>query len=220
MRRNEVFKSNFLKGSDLHGQGGPIRDQKPQVITIDSIEDGQTPDGKTQRVIVFAWPGEDEPKRLGLNAGRWDSLDELTGKTGDDESFVGATVELYPIPNVQSPQGGKVTGIGIRPAPKGGAPKKAPTKPAPAKGDDDMPGEAAPDSPDEAPAPEADRFADVKDKASAWAVVKADAQATGLHIDKAKAEWQKAVLAVGKPEAQFTADDWRNVAEQCTEIPF
>ena len=212
MRRNEVFKSNFLKGADLHGAGGPIKDPRPQVVTIDSIEDGQTPDGKTQRVIVFAWPGEDEPKRLGLNAGRWDSLDELTDNTGDDENFIGATVELYPIPNVQSPQGGRVVGVGIRPAPAATQKKPTNSKAAPKAEDDDAP------PGDDAPA--SDPMADVKDKATAWAAVKKDAQTTGRDTNKVKEEWSKAVLSVGKPEAQFTADDWRNIAEQLIEIPF
>ena len=212
MRRNEVFKSNFLKGSDLHGPGGPIKDQKPQIITVDSIEDGQTPDGKTQRVIVFDWPGENEPKRLGLNVGRWDSLNALTEETGDDDNFVGAVVELYPIPNVQSPQGGKVTGIGIRPPSTNATPKKPAAKTA-----SDNPPDEPPPGED---APASDPLADVKDKRSAWAAVSSDAKATNRDIAKVKEEWTKAVVSIGKPEAQFTIDDWRNVADQCIEIPF
>lgn len=212
MRKDEVFKNEFLKGGELHGPGGPVKDPRPVIVTIDSVEDGQTPDGKTQRVIVFDI--EDGRRKISLNRDRWDSLEQIA-ESQDDEDFVGVTVELYPIPNVRTPNGTKVTGVGIRQAPEGKSTPKPPAKPAPK-------GEAPPaeDGPPGDDTPPSDPLESVKDKASAWKVAQDDAKARGEDATTLKGKWVEAVKSVGKPEKDFGADDWRNVAEKLIEVPF
>lgn len=212
MRKEEAFKNQFLKGGELHGPGGPIKDPRPVIVTIDAVEDGEAPDGKSQRIIVFDVEGEQ--RKISLNRDRWDALEAISGSQ-DDDDYVGLTVELYPIPNVRTPQGGKTTGVGIRPAAEGKSTPKPPAKPAPRN--------TAPPAEDGPPAddtPPGDPLESVTDKASAWKAAQDDAKARGEDAATLKTKWVDAVKSVGKPEKDFGADDWRNVAEKLIEVPF
>ena len=214
MRKEEAFKNEFLKGAELHGPAGAIKYPRPVTITIDEVIDGKTPDNKSQRVMVFDLEGEQ--RKLGLNKDRWESLESITGSQ-DDEDFAGVTVELYPIANVRTPQGGKTTGIGIRPAENGKAASKTTKKPAPSDDGPPSDDESGPPADDAAPS---DPLESVKDKASAWKAAQDDAKARNVDQVTLTAKWREAVLAVGKNEKAFTADDWRNVAEKLIEVPF
>mgnify|MGYP000387935856 CR=1 FL=1 len=212
MRKDEVFKNEFLKGGELHGPGGPVKDPRPVIVTIEAIEDGEAPDKKPQRIIVFEIEGD--RRKIALNRDRWDSL-EAIANSQDDEDFVGVTVELYPIPNVRTPQGGKTTGVGIRPAPDSKNTPKPPAKPAPKS--EAPPAEDGPPGDD---TPPSDPLEFVKDKATAWKVAQDDAKARNEDAATLKNKWVDAVKSVGKPEKDFGVDDWRNVAEKLIEVPF
>lgn len=214
MRKEEAFKNQFIKGHELHGPGGPVKDPRPVTVTFDQVVDGTAPDGKSQRVLVFDLEGEE--RRLGLNRDRWDSLEAITGSQ-DDDDYAGVTAELYPIPNVRTPQGGKTTGVGIREAASGKAASSPRKKPAPS--DDGPPDDngSGPPADDAAPS---DPLESVKDKASAWKAAQDDAKARNVDHVTLTAKWREAVVAVGKPEKSFTEDDWRNVAEKLVEVPF
>jgi hypothetical protein len=102
MKRDEIFKSKYLKHADLKG--------KPAVVTITSATLETLKNGdKEQEKIVLCFKGT--PKQLPLNMVNWDSVAEIAG--GDTDEWIGARIELYP---TNTTMGGKVTPcIRVRP---------------------------------------------------------------------------------------------------------
>jgi hypothetical protein len=86
MKRDEVFKSNYLKTADLRGRKIPVTIEDVRIETL-----GQGKDAEDKPVAYF------KGKDLGfvLNMTNWDTLQELLG-SDDSDDWHGKTVLLVP----------------------------------------------------------------------------------------------------------------------------
>jgi len=86
MKRDEVFKSNYLKFADLKGRRIPVTIESVDIETL-----GQGKDAEDKAVAHF------KGKDLGLvlNMTNWDTLQELLG-SDDSDNWHGKTVLLVP----------------------------------------------------------------------------------------------------------------------------
>jgi len=83
MKRDEIFKSKYLRHADLKG--------KPAVVTITSATLETLKNGdKEQEKIVLCFKGT--PKQLPLNMVNWDSVAAIAG--GDTDDWAGARIEF------------------------------------------------------------------------------------------------------------------------------
>jgi hypothetical protein len=86
MKRDEVFKSNFLKAADLKGRKLPVTIESVEVETI-----GSGKDEKDKPVMRFR--GKD--LGLVLNMVNWDTLQDLFS-SDDSDDWVGKKILLVP----------------------------------------------------------------------------------------------------------------------------
>jgi hypothetical protein len=119
MRRGDVFRSKYLKASDLKGN--------PRIVAIvmASLETLKGLDGKENRKIVLYF--RNVQKSLPLNATNFDAVCDATG-CEDTDDWLEKQIELYP---TKTTMGGKLVDcIRIRPPsasrPAGTVPPPAP----------------------------------------------------------------------------------------------
>ncbi len=129
MKRDDIFPSKYLKGSDLNGQ--------PKVVTIERVERQKLKglDGNEQEKAVIFFRGA--KKALPLNRTNYDAVSGIVGNDDTDE-WIGHLIELY---SQKEPVAGTLKDcVRIR-APSQATPRKpTATKSPPAEGlDDDIP---------------------------------------------------------------------------------
>jgi hypothetical protein len=95
MRREDVFKSKYMKPEDLNDQ--------PMIVTIKqaSLETLKSRDGSEQKKIVLYF--HETGKVFALNATNFDATAEICGDDTDD--WPGHCIELYP---TKTSMGGKL----------------------------------------------------------------------------------------------------------------
>ena len=213
-RLSDIAPSGYFSQEDFKPPNSPA----PVAVTIVGIEDGELPDGKPQRVLIF----DEDERKLGLNITRWRQVAEACGldpETADDEQFVGHRIEVFYDPSVMMGKK-KVGGLRCR---KAGGPARPARPAAPAA----RPQAAAPDDspPDDMPPDDAAPDAEPKmTKAQAWDAFRAiQAKRTPAPNAAAVAKaWQDAVAArrdeVGRTPDQFLPEDWGFIGTN--EIPF
>lgn len=115
MRRNDVFKSKWLKADDLIGRSRVLEIEAAPLETLKNAS------GEQQQKVVLYFVGEQ--KRLPLNMTNWDLVADICGDDTDD--WPGHKIELYP---TTTQMGGKtVACIRVRAPSKAKAKAKAPT---------------------------------------------------------------------------------------------
>lgn len=206
MKKGEVYKGAFLKAEHLK-QGNSYT---TRIVTIAGLRTGSFDDGNEQRIASF----HECEEELGLNVTNWDTLDAMSGNTGDDDNFVGLRIELYVDPTVRFK--GKLSPA-IRIRKPQGVGSNSSTKPAASTA-----GADSPPPPDDSGLPE-DPLESVTDKTSAWVYVFKSLTTAGRSKDDIVKSWNANIRTVGsaanKTTDQFDTNDWRNVVEAC-EIPF
>jgi hypothetical protein len=85
MRRNDVFKSKWLKADDLNGRSRVLEIEAAPLETLKNAS------GEQQQKVVLYFVGE--PKRLPLNMTNWDLVANICGDDTDD--WPNHKVELY-----------------------------------------------------------------------------------------------------------------------------
>lgn len=194
MKKNQVYKSGFIKGDALR--------DAPIVRTINGAREHVFDDGTPQVVVSF----RDDDRDLGLNAGNFDAIVEISGQD-DTDNWGGTQIELYFDPNVTY-MGKRTGGVRIR-KPTGAA--KAPAKGPPPDDDAGPPPDETEDA--GALAAQAKR---ATSKLEAWAVW-SKAMKGNPELNKA---WTDTIKSMGRSPTQFTPDDWRKVAEAGALLPF
>jgi hypothetical protein len=215
-RLSDIASTGYFSQEDFKAPNS----NAPVVVTISGIEDGELPDGKPQRVLIF----DEDDRKLGLNITRWRQVAEacdMDPETADDEKFIGHKIEVYFDPSVMMGKkrvGGmrvrKPSGAAARPA-RPAAPASRPAASAPA----DLPADDMPADEDVTP----DSTPQMT-KEQAWHAFKAIQARRNPAPNSAEVakSWKDAVAArrdeVGRTPEQFTAEDWGVIGTN--EIPF
>ena len=115
MKKNDVFKSKYLKCEDLNGKAITVSIERAPLETL------KNPEGKEQSKIVLYFARA--KKALPLNLTNFEACAEICGDDTDD--WPGKKIELYP---AKTQMGGKtVDCIRIRAPAQGELPKPKPT---------------------------------------------------------------------------------------------
>ena len=133
MKRDEVFKSNYLNAASLKGRKVPVTIESVDIETL-----GQGKDAEDKPVVHF----KGTPLGLVLNMTNWDTLQDLLG-SDDSDDWVGKKVLLVP---AKTKFGNKMVDcVRIEPHNQGANRRLNPEPPEPEPEDEEQPFSAGDD---------------------------------------------------------------------------